>query len=393
MRVKLPKIDFLLQMGILLMVLKVSFDSSLILPYSDVMDTVLAVLAAGSLGLYTIRQSYPPQILTGYLIVGMLAMYCVLKTGNYGFLITVILCMAIRKVPLDSVITHMFVYEAAFCVIHTCYSFLCWFFLKIPFWQNVYGVNRCSFGFVHPNMFSIYVFQLVLMWIWLEFERIKKEHVALLAAFGVFMVSLTRTRTSFLDLLILCFLLLFVNKEQGKANKLLNLCARWITPFAAGVVLFLSVTFASGNPLSEIADRILNTRIRLGGYAYERYGMTLFGQNLSGMEVVWDPFWSINAHTFDNVYTAVAINYGAVWLLFICAAFYMLAKRQDPKINICLIMWALYGVTEIHGLNAFLCFPVLLIVLLYSGNKEMEKKKEEKFDAGGQIIQGNFTDS
>ena len=57
MRVKLPKIDFLLQMGILLMVLKVSFDSSLILPYSDVMDTVLAVLAAGSLGLYTIRQS------------------------------------------------------------------------------------------------------------------------------------------------------------------------------------------------------------------------------------------------------------------------------------------------------------------------------------------------
>ena len=93
MRVRLPKLDFLLQFGISLMVIKVSFNNSQILPYAEMVDTALAMMAVGVLGIYILRQSYPKKILAGYLIIGVLALYCVLKTGNYGFLITVILCM------------------------------------------------------------------------------------------------------------------------------------------------------------------------------------------------------------------------------------------------------------------------------------------------------------
>lgn len=387
MRVRLPKLDFLLQLGIFLMVIKVSFNNSQILPYSEMMDTILAVMAAGGLGIYILRQAYPKKILTGYLIIGVLALYCVLKTGNYGFLITVILCMAMRKSDFDTVIKHIFVYESFFLVFHTCYSFMCWGFLGIPFWQDVYGVNRCSFGFIHPNMFSMYVFQLILMWVWLNYDKVKKEHLVEIAAIAFCVVIFTKTRTSFIDTLILCLLLLFVNKEYGNSKKMLTMCAKYITPMTAAVTLFLSLTFASGNLISRIADKILNTRIRLGGYAYEKYGMTLFGQDLSGMEVVWDSFWGITEHTFDSIYTAVAMNYGLIWLIFICIAFYKLAQKQNAKINICLIMWALYGITEVHGLNAFMCFPILLVVLLYS-----DREEEENIDARKQIVQRDSAD-
>lgn len=376
MRVCLPKLDFLMQFGIFLMVIKVSFNNSQILPYSEVVDSALAVLSVGVLGIYVLRQAYPKEVLAGYLLIGVLALYCVLKTGNYGFLITVILCMAMRKVDFDTVIKHIFVYETVFLIIQTCYSLASWVFLQVPFWQDVYGVNRCSFGFIHPNMFSMYVFQLILMWVWLNYDRLKQEHVVGFSAISFLVFIFTKTRTSLIDTLVLCLLLLFVHKEYGNSKKVLTVCAKYITPAAAIVTLFLSVTFASGNPLSRIADRILNTRIRLGGYVYERYGMTLLGQDLSGMKVTWDSFWGITEHTFDNIYTAVAMNYGLVWLIFICIAYYKLAQKQNAKINICLIMWALYGITEVHGLNAFMCFPILLVVFLYS-----EKEDEENVDA------------
>lgn len=384
MRVRLPKLDILLQLGIILMVIKVSFNNSQILPYSELVDTVLAAMAAGLLGICILRQSFSKKILAGYLIIGALALYCVFKTGNYGFLITVILCMAMRSHDFDAVVKHIFVYETIFFVLHTCYSLTCWGFLGIPFWQDVYGVNRCSFGFIHPNMFSMYVFQLILMWVWLNYHKIKTEHVIGIAAISVYVVIFTKTRTSFIDTLILCFLLFFVREENRKLKKIVTLCAQSMIPVTAVIIIFLSVTYASGNPLSEIADKILNARIRLGGYAYEKYGMTLFGQDLSAMEVVWDPVWRITEHTFDNIYTALAINDGLVWLVIICIAFFKLAQKQNLKINICLIMWALYGVTEVHGLNAFMCFPILLVVLLY-------KEDEENIHERKQIAQRDFT--
>ena len=33
--------------------------------------------------------------------------------------------------------------------------------------------------------------------------------------------------------------------------------------------------------------------------------------------------------------------------------------RKDGKANLFIIVWALYGLCEIHGLNPFMLFPVL----------------------------------
>ena len=81
------------------------------------------------------------------------------------------------------------------------------------------------------------------------------------------------------------------------------------------------------------------------------------------------------------------MNDGLIWLILIAAAFYKLAQKENIKINLCLIMWSLYGVTEVHGLNALMCFPILLVVLLYS-----EEKEEETINGRKQITKRNFAD-
>lgn len=372
MKDKLPKLEFLMQMGILLLVIKVSCNSSKILPYAEWLDTVLAVLSVVVLGSVILKKKYPVKILTGYLIVGLLSLYCVFVTGNYGFLITIILGMSMYQVKFDHVIRHVLSYETIFLILHTCWSVISWIFWKVPFWQDVYGVDRCSFGFIHPNMFSMYVFHLILMWVWLNEHKIKNKHVAGIAALSLVIYFFTKTRTSFLITLILCLLLILTRSDKKAVKVLLTIGAKFVIPLLAVTTIGLSISYRNGNLLSRIADKLLNARIRLGGYAFEKCGMTLFGQNLSGMEVSWDPFWGLTEHTFDNIYTATAMNYGLVWILLIGIAFYKLAQRGNNRINLCLIMWSLYGVTEVHGLNALMCFPILLVVLLYSGEKEEE---------------------
>ena len=387
MKSKLPKLEFMMQLGIILLVIKVSCNSSQILPYSERLDTVLSVLSVLALGISMIRKRYPKKILAGYVIIGLLALYSVFVTGNYGFLITIILGMAMYQVEFDHVIRHLLHYETIFFTAHTCYSIIGWILWKIPYWQDVYGVDRCSFGFVHPNMFAMYVFHLILMWVWLNDQKIKNKHIIGIAAIASVVYFFTKTRTSFLITIILCLLLILTRTEKKEVKKLLATGAKYIMPLMSVVTIGLSITYRNGNFLSKIADQLLNARIRLGGYAFENYGMTLFGQDLTGMEVTWDDFWGLTEHTFDNIYTAAAMNDGLIWLILIAAAFYKLAQKENIKINLCLIMWSLYGVTEVHGLNALMCFPILLVVLLYS-----EEKEEETINGRKQITKRNFAD-
>ena len=59
------------------------------------------------------------------------------------------------------------------------------------------------------------------------------------------------------------------------------------------------------------------------------------------------------------------VNQGVIWLILLAFIFYKLAKLNSGKVNIFLIVWALYGVTEVHGLNGFLCMPIFLSAFVF----------------------------
>ena len=134
-------------------------------------------------------------------------------------------------------------------------------------------------------------------------------------------------------------------------------------------MLFFSIIYKSGNVLALSLDVFLSSRIRLGGYAYEHIGITWFGQP-TVKNVQWDSFWGLTGHAYDCAYTLLAMEYGIIWLILICYCFYKLSKRNDVKICIFIITWSLYAVSEVHPLNGYILFPILLISqLLPHGGK------------------------
>lgn len=351
------------------MIAKVSLSISSIFYYNDTIDTVLSLTSLLLLISVILIQNYSSKAFIIYLAIGIISLYSVSKSGNNGFLITIITCLAIRQEKIDDIIKFIYNWELLFFIVQEILSILFHLFFNFQISGIIDGVMRYSFGFKHPNEFSIYLFNLIIMWVWLNFKKINIRYLLTLSAIGLVSFYFTRTRTNFVEICIVILLLFSYCVSKEKSHRLINIMAKFSVPVLSVVIMGLVTQYTKNIHIIQVIDKLLSSRIRLGAYGYEHWGITFLGQNVSDKQIIWDPYWQLNAHTFDNIYSYLSVNQGIIWIVIISFLFYKLAKIKDVKINICLIAWALYGVTEIHGINGYKCFPIFLVSLLWQCNK------------------------
>lgn len=92
-------------------------------------------------------------------------------------------------------------------------------------------------------------------------------------------------------------------------------------------------------------------------YVMDKYGFSLLGQKIDDKNIHWNSLYKITHFTFDDSYSYLVVNQGALWFVVIEIRFFIIAKNGDNYIYI--IIWVLLGITEIHGLDCysnFICF-------------------------------------
>lgn len=378
---KIPKVQTVFQFGILILCLKTAFSQSQIMPYTDAEDNFFTAVSVMCMVVSILLEGYSIKTLFLYAGITMVSLFSVLQTGNYGFLITVIVCLAIRGKSMDKVLNFVYKYQLCFFVIHTCAALLLSALGKLSLVMTIAGKERYCFGFKHPNLVSLYLFNLLILWAWLNYDKIKRKHICGIFVIAVIVLLFTRTRTSFLTVCVFCALL-WISPNKHPIKEILNWVMGAIVPLCAGATLWCVNRFMAGDKLALLVDKLLSTRIKLGAYGVSHFGYSMFGQNISNYHVQWEPAWGLTDFTFDNMYTYLAVNQGFVWIVILSVLFYLLAKRKDPKVNVFAIVWALYGMTEVHGLNGFCCFPIFLIALLFEDRKSISMRGGQGAEAG-----------
>lgn len=63
------------------------------------------------------------------------------------------------------------------------------------------------------------------------------------------------------------------------------------------------------------------------------------------------------------------ISRGIVFIILCFTIFVLLSRKKSNKINIFIIVWALYSITEAAGLNCFLSFLIMMSVFLFDRKK------------------------
>ena len=345
LKISFPKINRLLQLGLALTVFKISLGFSEVVYYDTTIDNIL-------------REDYSIKTLAIYAAIAVVSLYTAIVTGQYGFLITVLTCLAVRGEDFDNIIRHIYLYELLFLIVHCAIASVSIALTGEHLGIIMGGKFRYQFGFGHPNTFAIYFFSIILMWCWLNYERIRLKHIAAIYSLVLVVFYFTFSRTLIIAATVLCGLLLVA--YNSKNGGVIELAGKYSTLIMAIILLFLCFTYKLGNPVNIALDALLSGRIKLGAYAYNQAGITWFGQPII-QSIQWDSYWGLNSHTYDCVYTVLAMQYGLIWLIIVCLGFYKIAKNSNIKTSIFIIVWALYSVTEVHPLNCYLSFPILLI--------------------------------
>ena len=103
-KVKAPRVNTFVDLGLLLFVLKTGFDVSGILPHNTIVDNIIIVVGLGTFVISVLQQNYSANTLFKYAMVTALSLCSTLASGQSVIIITVITILAIRQLTFTKVI-------------------------------------------------------------------------------------------------------------------------------------------------------------------------------------------------------------------------------------------------------------------------------------------------
>ena len=376
-KVKAPRVNTFVDLGLLLFIIKTGFDVSGILPHNSVLDNFVIVVGLGSFIIAILQQNYSASTLLKYALVTIISLCSTLASGQSVIIITVITIMAIRQLDFSTVISKIRIWSTWFLCIHSIYFTGLYFTGNTQlFTVDGQGRVRAAFGFGHANSFSIYIFNIILMWIWEKYDDLSWKDVFTVAVLETILFRLTDSKTSYFCVilfLLLLILILYRKLPLGWVNRF----AECIFPMLSLLCLVSYRLLLKGNLLIRAIDKLLTGRITLGAYALQNFGLTFMGKKINFGSITWTPEWKLNYFTLDCTYTSLWVNIGWLWIIVLFVCFFLLAKKREVKVSVFIIMWALYAISEVHGLDAYLCFPILMISTLLNNRNENVLKGEK----------------
>jgi len=259
MVLKMPKLNGLLQVSLMVMTFKVVFNSTEFAFYTELLDTVLSFIAAA--GMLMVFLSYGHKLSTLFTYVGalLLSAYCAYVTGNFFFFITFLTCLAIQKANFDHVIKHIFVYEVLLVGLVMLMSLVEHSYSGEAISVMFGTKERYKLGFSHPNSLSAFFMNILMMYAWLNYDRMTLKRVLGMGAVCIAMYMLTKTRTMLICMVLMSVLLLARKKENSLR---LSRLAKYIIPVLSVVMIILSYSYLRGSSFALLFDKFVSNRIK-----------------------------------------------------------------------------------------------------------------------------------
>jgi hypothetical protein len=359
----------LVKAAFVVLTIKVTASSSVLIPWGSFVDNLCIVFAILVTLAKLVRLTLPIGKLAGLGFLSVFTLYTCISLEQYDLLITVITVYLLTGEDLEEYISLMLKIQVWLVIAHVAVSgCLSLTGFSERFWFVSNGRLRFNGGFVHSNVLSSYILSCVLMFAWKRFRRITPNQFGWMTCIMVLSYIMSRSRTGLLLNLFLLVILILTQNENKLATKLID-PALLLFPGLSALVFWAQKQYMTGSGVALLLDDLLTGRIKYAAYGYLRSGTTLLPRYLdyaaSGV-VSWTPEWNLNTFTFDCLYSFLLMQMGILWIVVISALFIWMRKKLDFRNKIFLLIWMLFSIVEIHGLNCFKFFPLLLISTLLS---------------------------
>ena len=349
---------------------KVMASSSLIMPWNSLVDDLCVIFAIVVMFIKTSTFTIAFRKLITLAAVALFALYTCLITRQYDLLITVIgICLLIDE-DLEAYISLMFKLQVAILTGHIVVSGFWSLTGRYDyFWATIADRLRFNGGFIHSNVFSCFILSCMVMFVWMRFKRITPIQFAGMACITVLSYILNRSRTGLLLNIFLLLIVILTQKKSKLLEKAIDPILFPLFPAMTALVFWAQGQFVAGNDIAVLLDNLLTSRIKYAAYAYTQSGVTWLPRYLDYVEsgvVTWTSEWELTTFTFDNLYSCLFVQMGIVWIGVISVMIAAVCKKFDFKNKLVMLIWVLFAMVEVHGINCFKFFPLILLSALLS---------------------------
>lgn len=360
------------EIGISIFIIKIFLEMNVFFKISSLVDNCLVLLACVAIIVSYWHKRYSKKRLLFIGISTFILAFFSKRIDNYYFFISWLIICRLDKNNFQRIIKLIYKIEVILVIFIIVISIIYLTFdYKIDLlFSYRRGVKAFNFGFIHPNLFSVILVNVLNMWIWLNYNRITKKVYIYLFIINICSYYFTKTRTSFIIFNFLLFMIFIIKNYNQKFLKVvLNLLSKYLFFILGLTIALLTHLYLKNNEISLMINKILTTRIHLAAYALINYKYTILGQIIN-FKINWDPIFKLNSFTFDCLYSQLFFNLGIIWFIFLSFSFYKISKKLDEKSKILLIIWYLYGIAEVHGLLCFFGFQILFLGLIFKENNQ-----------------------
>lgn len=222
-----------------------------------------------------------------------------------------------------------------------------------------------TYGFCHRNVLAANVVALCLAWFYLRYRRMKFWDAVLWCGAAAVMYRFALSRTGLIVLLLTVASMLLFRWKQ-RALFALPKFQKYVMGAFLGLlaVSVLGTVFYPGDSgFWQFVDGIFTKRFRFAHQCLEEYGLSLFGQRLPFVSSMEAQSTDAARLILDNSYMRALLSYGVipggVFLGLYAAALGKSVKKRSGRLTVCLLVFAVFGLSERYMLDVYYQFPLL----------------------------------
>ena len=365
--------EIILDMGkaaFFVLAVKVLASSSSLIPWNSFVDNLCIVFAVGVMLVKVCTMTLTLGRLLSLGAVSLVVLYTCVALGQYDLMVSLVaICLLIDE-DIDAYISMVFRMQSVVVVGHVAVAILMSLAgAEEMFWRVSGGRLRFNGGLSHANVLSGYITSCMMMFAWVRFNQITRNQWGWLSLVTVLSYAVSRSRTGLMLNVLLLLLVYFAQKDSQLLRRSIKPILFLLFPTLAAFVFWALKQYLNNSSVAVFVDDLLTGRIKYAAYAYTRSGTTWLPRYLEYAEkgvVSWTPEWRLNTFAFDNLYSFIFVQMGMIWIVLFTVAVAVLCLKSNFKIRVFILVWVLFAMTEVRGLNGFKFFPILLFSTLFS---------------------------
>ena len=369
-------------LAVILMTIKVMIDRVVYLNAIKFLDNILIVISLFLFVLVIIvenKYSIKEWIIIG--VIGVLCLYSSLQMKEYFLILSYFLIIASINKNIKHTIKIMRNIKMIFVIISIGWYIFSYFITQDTIYTVIKnGKIAHHFGFTHPNAFALIICWIMLENIYLNIENFRKKYLLVYVVVGLLLYWMTSCDTAMYILILAAVLRL--GSYYTVIEKIQTKIAKFIFPML-GIMNFVCIYIYAkrGGILYNFVsflDIFLTARIRQAAQISSMYGFTLFGHYIPiGHNVSYDSYYRISLLVCDGLFSYFLVCIGFIYTIIISILIWKYVKRNS-EYSIIVILFSCYCILEVHGLNVYMAYPLLLFGCDYLNNLKKRPIRNKK---------------